>query len=74
MGIAKRQVESLYPLNLEQKQLFPLIHQEVIRLLNNYVKHPMILEHIDEYITPPVLGNRAGACGAIALAQALVGQ
>ncbi len=59
---------------MEQKQLFPLIHQEVIRLLNNYVKHPMILEHIDEYITPPVLGNRAGACGAIALAQALVGQ
>ncbi len=59
---------------MEQKQLFPLIHQEVLRLLNNYVKHPMILEHIDEYITPPALGNRSGACGAIALAQALDSQ
>jgi fructokinase len=31
----------------------------------------MILEHIDQYITPPILGNRAGACGAMALAQML---
>lgn len=57
---------------MEQKQLFPMIHQEVVRLLNNYVKHPMILEHIDQYITPPALGNRSGACGAMALAQMLV--
>ncbi len=56
---------------MEQKQLFPMIHKKVLLMLNNYVKHPMILEHIDQYITPPVLGNRSGACGAIALAQLL---
>lgn len=56
---------------MEQKQLFPMIHKEVVRMLNNYIQHPMILEHINQYITPPVLGNRSGACGAIALAQML---
>lgn len=54
-----------------QKQLYPMIRKEVIRLLNGYIQHPMILEHIDQYITPPILGNRAGACGAMALAQML---
>jgi fructokinase len=54
---------------MEQLQLFPMIRAEVVRLLNGYIQHPMILNNIDEYITPPVLGNRAGACGAMALAK-----
>lgn len=55
---------------MEQLQLFPKIRAEVLRLLNNYVIHPSLTpEGIDEYITPPALGNRAGACGAMALAQ-----
>jgi len=27
----------------------------------------MLLEHMDEYIVPPALGNRSGVLGAIAL-------
>ncbi len=54
---------------MQQTHLFPRIHKEVQRLLNGYVQHPLILEHIDQYITPPVLGNRSGACGAVMLAQ-----
>lgn len=54
---------------MHQEQLFPMIRKEVIRLLNGYIQTPSILEHIDDYITPPVLGDRAGACGAVALAQ-----
>lgn len=54
---------------MDQGHLFPKIRAEVRRLLNGYVIHPMILEKIDEYIVPPVLGNRAGACGAMALAR-----
>ncbi len=53
---------------MKQKQLFPLIHQEVSRLLNDYVQHPMILDHLDEYIVPPKLGDDAGLKGGLALA------
>jgi fructokinase len=53
----------------QQKHLFPLIHEEVKRLLNGYIRLPMILERIDEYIVPPDLGDRAGVLGAIALAR-----
>jgi fructokinase len=51
--------------------LFPVIRREVQQLLAGYVNHPMILEHIDEYIVPPALGNQAGVLGAIALAREL---
>jgi len=53
---------------MHQRHLFPLIRQEVRRLLNGYVQSPMILERIDEYIVPPALGKQAGVLGAIALA------
>lgn len=54
---------------MHQKQLFPMIRSEVQRQLNGYIQSSMIIDHIDEYITPPVLGDRSGACGAVALAQ-----
>jgi fructokinase len=54
---------------MEQRQLFPLIHQEVPVLLNGYVQAPAILDGIAGYIVPPGLGNRAGVLGAIALGQ-----
>ncbi len=57
---------------MEQKQLFPLVRQEVINILNGYIRAPEILEHIDAYIVPPALGSRAGVLGAIALAQQVV--
>ncbi len=54
---------------MQQEQLFPMVRAEVLHLLSGYVQSPTILEHIDEYIVPPGLGNRAGVLGAIALAQ-----
>ena len=48
--------------------LFPLIRGHVLELLNNYVRAPEILQHIDSYIVPPALGHRAGALGGLALA------
>jgi fructokinase len=60
---------------MAQPGIFPMIHDEVQRLLNGYIKLPAILEQIDQYIVPPALGGRAGVMGAIALAQdALVSQ
>jgi fructokinase len=53
---------------MSQPQLFPLIREKVLTLLNEYVQSPQILDRIDEYIVPPGLGSRAGVLGAIALA------
>jgi fructokinase len=59
---------------MEQPGIFPLIHQEVQQLLNNYIQMPAITEKIDDYIVPPQLGGRAGVLGAIALAQDVYSQ
>ncbi|MBN1643415.1 MAG: ROK family protein [Dehalococcoidales bacterium] len=53
---------------MEQKQLFPMIRQDVQKLLNGYIKSDEILKDIENYIVPPELGKRAGVLGAIALA------
>jgi len=53
---------------MDSQQLFPLVRVEVQQLLNGYVQAPEILDHIDRYIVPPALGNRAGMLGGIALA------
>ncbi len=57
---------------MQRQFLFPLIRKEVHDLLNGYVQHPVLLEHMDEYIVPPALGNQSGVLGAIALARLLV--
>lgn len=54
---------------MEQMQLFPLVRRKVIACLNGYIQSPSILSHIDDYIVPPGLGNRAGVLGAFAQAQ-----
>jgi fructokinase len=59
---------------MHQEQLFPLVRQEVQRILNKYIQASEIIEHIDAYIVPPALGARAGVLGAIALAQQVVSQ
>lgn len=53
---------------MKQKQLFPLIRKKVIERLNGYVSHKNIVENIDDYIVYPKLGDDAGICGALALA------
>lgn len=54
---------------MKQKQLFPLIRKKVVERLNGYVSHKNILEDIDDYIVYPKLGDDAGICGALALAE-----
>jgi len=49
------------------------VRQQVVELLNDYLRVPMILEEIDRYIVPPALGKRAGVLGAIALAKEVTG-
>lgn len=54
---------------MQRPHLLPLVHRRVRELLNGYLQVPSILEHIDDYIVPPALGDRAGVLGAIALGQ-----
>jgi fructokinase len=56
---------------MQHPEIFPMIQRRVLELLNGYVQAPAILEHIDQYIVPPGLGNRSGSLGAIALAMRL---
>ncbi|MNC80185.1 putative fructokinase [compost metagenome] len=52
---------------MQQAQLFEMIRDEVRRNLNGYVSSEVLLNHLDSYIVPPGLGNRAGLVGALAL-------
>ncbi|HMF74043.1 MAG TPA: ROK family protein [Bryobacteraceae bacterium] len=54
---------------MQQPHLFKMIRTEFSQLLNGYVRHPDILDHLDEYIQPPKLGNDAGILGALLLAE-----
>jgi fructokinase len=54
---------------MSEPYLFPMIRKKVKKLLNNYIHLPEIIDHIDEYIVPPLLGKHTGILGAIALAK-----
>jgi fructokinase len=49
--------------------LFAGIRRKVQQALNAYVQHALLLESMDTYIVPPLLGDAAGVLGAIALAR-----
>lgn len=51
-----------------QPVLLPMVRREVVGLLAGYVRAPAVLEHVGDYIVPPLLGERAGVLGAMALA------
>jgi fructokinase len=53
---------------MQSKFLFSKVRWRVRELLNGYVSSKSLLEHIDDYIVPPGLGNQSGSLGAIALA------
>lgn len=56
---------------MQQPQLFPAIRRRLLERLAGYVQSPAILDDVETYVVPPGLGGRAGALGALALAQRL---
>jgi fructokinase len=59
---------------MQQPQLFPLVRSELACILNGYIRSPEILEGLESYVVPPLLGSRSGVLGALVLAeQALAG-
>jgi fructokinase len=49
--------------------LLPRVRHELQRLLHGYIQAPELLRDIDAYVVPPQLGRRAGALGALVLAE-----
>ena len=56
---------------MQREFLFPKVRWRVRELLNGYIGSKSLLEHIEDYIVPPGLGNQSGSLGAIALAMQL---
>jgi fructokinase len=59
---------------MQQVQLFPQIRERVLATLNGYVQSPSLTKRMGEYIVPPILGDRSGVLGAIALARQAAAQ
>lgn len=53
---------------MKQTQIYPLIHQQLNKLLNEYINHPALVKGNANYIVQPALGDNAGLAGALALA------
>lgn len=57
---------------LGEDQFFRLIREKVQTTLKGYIASPALNEEVGGYIVPPLLGDDAGVCGAIALGQSAV--
>jgi fructokinase len=54
---------------MAQEHLLPLVRQELAAALNGYVQTASLLHGMDHYVVAPLLGDRAGAVGALGLAE-----
>jgi fructokinase len=53
---------------LHQEHLLPRVRSALRRRLANYLSHPLLLDRLDDYVTPSALGDDAGALGALEVA------
>lgn len=58
---------------MQQPHLFDMTRKEFMRLLNNYIRHSEVTDHVDRFIQPPALRGRAGVLGCLALAEQALG-
>lgn len=54
---------------MQHPGLLDMIHEKVLKILNQYLRSSSILTNIEKYIVLPSLGHRSGVLGAIALAR-----
>ncbi|MCK5482066.1 MAG: ROK family protein [Gemmatimonadetes bacterium] len=58
---------------MQAPQLMPLVQERLRQRLGGYLQLPEILDGLDRYLVPPVLGHRAGILGAMVLAARALG-
>ncbi|HIJ89704.1 MAG: ROK family protein [Desulfobulbaceae bacterium] len=54
---------------LGSERFFQMIREKVQLALHEYIVSPALKEEVGSFIVPPLLGDDAGICGAMALAQ-----
>jgi fructokinase len=54
---------------MQQSQLLTMIRQEFLELINGYVRHPEVIEHVNRFIQGPQLKAQAGVLGTLVLAE-----
>lgn len=54
---------------LKNGALLSPLRKELKRLLNGYLQCPEVVSVVENFVVPPLLGDRAGVLGALALAQ-----
>jgi fructokinase len=52
---------------MHQTQLYPMIQEELQRMLNGYMDNYEVQEGMEHYVVHPALGDNAGLLGALAL-------
>jgi len=58
---------------MQNELLFPLVRDNVQKILNGYIQHSYVLKDIERFIVPPGLGPTSGVLGAAALAMRKAG-
>jgi fructokinase len=58
---------------LGEGRFFQQVREKLQAALNGYITAPALGADIDRYLVPPLLGDDAGVCGAIALGQKVAG-
>jgi fructokinase len=58
---------------MQRSQLVSMVRHRLRDLVDGYLDTPLLGVDIDEYVVSPALGDDAGVLGAIALAQAAIG-
>jgi len=57
---------------MHQRQLFPLVRAELLRLVDGYLAYEQLRGDLVNFIVPPALGDDAGVLGCVALGQRLL--
>ena len=57
---------------MKEPRLLPLVRENVCRLLAGYIRAPELDGDLQDYLTAPALGDRAGVLGSLELARRLL--
>jgi fructokinase len=54
---------------MQQEHMLEKLRTEFAKIMNGYIRHPEVNDHLDRFIQGPELGSSAGVLGALVLAE-----